>query len=312
VKKYSVVSQLVVWCALVVCGTIGLSHSPSYGQGRTLTATQLDAIVTPTLAQCAATNDPAKNGRLDPTLIVPTRNAREFPPDRIKKTLHGMWRGQVLGDNKEVSVDYFWIMDTQRNEGLIVAQRTGNQSTAGLQIANPPKITYLICPHEGYLPSMEGGPQIHQFVKVANATQDAAQVLQKATGLKFRRERATLSQLWQQIVASGYFKTLPAVAFAGGLFKPIRLERVASAIGPAQVSLSWNSEYYGGGATLVQFTPGVPMKGVEYTQFVGTTATLGDFLVASIGNGKLSKVEAVAGGNYDIAFDAVSLGPLQQ
>ena len=75
--------------------------------------------------------------------------------------------------------------------------------------------------------------------------------------------------------------------------------------------MSWDSEYYGGGTTWIKFTPGVPMKGVEYTQFVGTTATAGDFLVASPGNGKLSKVEAASGGDYDLAFDSVTFGPLQ-
>ena len=104
---------------------------------------------------------------------------------------------------------------------------------------------------------------------------------------------------------------MPAVAFAGALFKPIQIETVTNDIGPAQVSMSWDSEYYGGGTTWIKFTPGVPMKGVEYTQFVGTTATAGDFLVASPGNGKLYKVEAASGGDYDLAFDAVTFGPLQ-
>jgi hypothetical protein len=112
-------------------------------------------------------------------------------------------------------------------------------------------------------------------------------------------------------VASGYFQSLPSVAFAGGFFKPIRIERVPSAVGPAQISMSWDSEYYGGGTTWIKFTPGVPMKGVEYSTFVGTSASTGDFLVASPGNGKLAKVEAMAGGDYDLAFDAVTFGPIE-
>jgi hypothetical protein len=158
---------------------------------------------------------------------------------------------------------------------------------------------------------MEGGAQIHEFVKVSDSIADAPRVLALATGLKLPTGQPTLSDLWQVIVASGYFQSLPAVAFAGGLFKPMRLENVQSAIGPAQFSMSWDSEYYGGGTTLIKFTPGVPMKGVEYTQFVGTNATAGDFLVASPGNGKLSKVEAVSGAAYSLAFDSVTLGPLQ-
>jgi len=235
-----------------------------------------------------------------------------------------MWRGQVFGDyNKDLKVDYFWIIDTQRNEGLIIAQRTGNESMAELQpVANAPKITYLMCAKEGYIPSSEGGSQIHEFVKVSNGIAGASQIVEKATGVKFSQSQLTLADMWQQVVASGYFRSLPAVAFAGGLFKPMRIEQVPSAIGPSQVSMSWDSEYYGGGATQLKFTPGIPMRGVEYTTFVGTTATSGDYLVASPGNGTLAKVEADSEAAceeeacypeyYDLAFDAVTMGPLQE
>jgi hypothetical protein len=120
-----------------------------------------------------------------------------------------------------------------------------------------------------------------------------------------------LSDIWQQIVASRYFESLPAVAFAGGLFKPIELKPVASAIGAARVSLKMNSTYYGGGSTSLRFTTGVPVVGVEYAQLVGTSASLGDYLVASPGNGELYKVEALHGGAYDLAFDKFTIGPLQ-
>jgi hypothetical protein len=231
-----------------------------------------------------------------------------------------MWHGQVIGSpldikyekSKEANVDYFWIFDMSRKEALIIALRNGNNSVAGMGLGskNPPKLTYLICAHEGYIPSVERGSEIHEFTKVSNTIANAPRVLAKATGLQFKTGRATLSDLWKEIVASGYFQSLPAVAFAGGFFKPIRIERVPSAIGPAQISMSWDSEYYGGGTTWIKFTPGVPMKGVEYSTFVGTTATTGDYLVASAGNGKLAKVEAFAGGDYDLAFDSVSFGPL--
>ncbi len=323
-KNYSLLIKLVVGYALVVCCIFGgLSQSPSYGQGRSLTAQQLDAIVKPSLAQCSPPSSQTKSGRVDPASVIPTSNARAFPKDRIARTLHGMWRGQVYGDyNKDLRVDYFWIIDTQRNEGLIIAQRTGNDSLDGLQpVAKAPKITYLLCANEGYIPSSEGGSQIHEFVKVSNSIEDAPRILQKATGVRFRTARPTISELWQEIVVSGYFKSLPAVAFAGALFKPIQLDLVPSTIGPALVTMKWDSEYYGGGATLLKFTPGVPMRGVEYTQFIGTTATEGDFLVASPGNGNLYKVEASSAEAcidescypeyYDLAFDSVTFGPLQ-
>jgi hypothetical protein len=324
VKNYSLLIKHVV-CGALVCCVFGLSQSPSYGQGRSLTKQQIDTIVKPNLAQCSApsvqpANGQTKNARLDPYSIIPTSNAREFSVERVAKTLHGMWRGQVIGsplDNryeksKEGNVDYFWIIDTQNNEGLIIALRNGNDSMAGLEpAANAPKLTYLICAHEGYLPAVERGSEIHEFTKVANNIEAAASILQKATGVQFKTGQPSLSDMWQVIVESGYFKSLPAVAFAGGLFKPMRLELVASPVGPAQLSMSWNSEYYGGGTTGIKFTPGVPMRGVEYTTFVGTTATAGDYLVASPGNGKLAKVEAFDGGDYDLAFDALSFGPLE-
>ena len=181
----------------------------------------------------------------------------------------------------------------------------------GLGVQNAPKLSYLICAHEGYIPTVEKGSEIHQFTKVSHSIANAAQVLSKATGINFHTGQPSLSDLWQEIVASGYFQSLPAVAFAGGFFKPIRVDLVPSPGGPAQLSMSWDSEYYGGGTTWIQFTPGVPMKGVEYTTYVGTTASAGDYLVASPGNGRLAKVEAASGGSYDLAFDSVSFGPLQ-
>ena len=328
-KTYSLLVKLGVCGALLGC-TFVLSQSASYGQGRTLTTQQVDAIVKPSLAQCSVppngdkvrVEGETKTARLDTNSIIPTRNQRQFPLARVKRTMHGMWHGQIIGSpldakyekSKEGNVDYFWIFDTQRNESLIIALRNGNNSMAEMQAvsANGPKISYLICAHEGYIPAVEKGSEIHEFTKVSNSIADAPKVLAKATGLKFPTGgRATLGDLWKVIVASGYFKSLPAVAFAGGFFKPIRIELVPSAAGPAQVSMSWDSEYYGGGTTWIKFTPGVPMKGVEYSTFVGTTASFGDYLVASPGNGKLAKVEAASGGDYDLAFDSVSMGPLQ-
>lgn len=304
----------------LVCCAFGLMHGSSYAQGRKLTTQQLDAIVKPTLSQCAPPIGQNKFGRVDPNSIIPTSNKRDVPIARVAKTLQGVWRGQVMGDpadpkydkHKDGNVDYFWIMDLKRNEGLIIAQRgTGKQSTAELKpvAGNAPKISYLICPHDGYLPAMERGSEIHEFVKVSDNIENVPAVLAKATGVKFKG-RPALSDMWKQIVSSGYFQSLPAVAFAGALFK-IQLKNVPSTVGPDQISLGWSSEYYGGGTTWLKFTPGVPMKGFEYGLFVGTSGSAGDFLVASPGNGNLWKVEANSGGDYDLAFDSVTLGPLQ-
>ena len=328
-KNDSLVIKLFVYCALVCC-TFVLNQRPSHGQGRSLSREQVDAIVKPSLEKCVvpANGDKVRVGgenktaRLDTNSIIPTRNQRQFPVATVKRTMHGMWRGQIIGSpldvkyekSKEANVDYFWIFDTQRSESLIIALRNGNNTLAGLQAvaANGPKISYLICAHEGYIPTVEKGSEIHEFTKVSNSIAQAPKILEKATGLKFKTGRPILSELWKEIVASKYFQSLPAVAFAGGFFKPIRVDLVPSPGGPAQLSMSWDSEYYGGGTTWIQFTPGVPMKGVEYTTFVGTTASAGNYLVASPGNGRLAKVEAASGGSYDLAFDSVSFGPLQE
>ncbi len=331
-KNYSLLITLVVCCAF------GLMPSPSYAQGRTLTEAQLEAIVKPNLENCSTPSGQLNSSRIDPASVIPTSNKREFPADRIAKTLHGIWQGQVLGDASDVSVDYFWIVDTKNNEGLIVALRNGNQSVPGpRQYATAPKLTFLMCPNEGYIPSKDV-PMIHQFVKVADSIEEAPRILEKATGLKLNKVRPSLSDLWQGLVASGYFNSLPAVAFAGGLFKPIQIGSVASAIGPAGVSLQWGAEYRGGGTTGIKYTPGVPLIGVEHAEFVGTTTNSGDYLVSSPGNGKIWKVEASMPGTtgrlrrdrrgrsipgvvssmfqttdttYCLAFDSVTLGPLQ-
>jgi len=320
-KNYS----LLLVVALICCA-FGLSQNPSYAQGRRLTKAQVDAVITPTLSQCSttatqtvSTNGVTKNARLDPNSIIPTANMVAVSVDTVAKTMNGMWHGQIIGSpldikydgTKEANVDYFWIIDTANAEGLIIALRNGNNSTAGMSlgVSNPPMLSYLICAHEGYIPNVEKGSEIHQFTKVSNSTANAADVLTRATGVPLTAG-STLTDMWQAIVASGYFQSLPAVAFAGGHFKPMQITEVPVASGPSQISMSWNAEYYGGGTTWIKFTPGVPMEGTEYTTFVVTSGTGGNYLVASTGNGQLAKVEAVSGGDYDLAFDSVTLGPL--
>jgi hypothetical protein len=175
---------------------------------------------------------------------------------------------------------------------------------------------------------------INQFVKISNSIGNAAEIIEKATGIKLRA-RNNLAEMWTELVASGYFNGLPATAFAGGFFKPIQIASVATATGPAGVSLQWGSEYRGGGSTSIKYTPGVPLVGVEHAEFVGTSNSTGDYLVSSPGNGKIWKVEASmantaalkkAGGRsklstmrppyvvdatYCLAFSAVTIGPLQ-
>jgi hypothetical protein len=56
-KNYSLLIKLVVCCAF------GLMPSPSYAQGRTLTETQLDAIVKTDLESCSTKSGQLKSGR---------------------------------------------------------------------------------------------------------------------------------------------------------------------------------------------------------------------------------------------------------
>ncbi|HEX3681411.1 MAG TPA: hypothetical protein VHU83_02640 [Bryobacteraceae bacterium] len=322
-KNYSLLVTLVVCCAFG-----GLMQSPLYAQGRTLTAPQLDAIVNTDLQNCSAQTTQLQSGRIDPASVIPTRNAREFPTDRIAKTLNGVWRGRVIGDDKDTRVDYFEIIDTKLNEALIIAQRTGKETLAKMRpVANAPKLTYLMCAHEGYMPSKDT-PQIHEFTKVSDSIEDAPRIMQEATGLKLQKAQPSLSDLWQGLLAEGYFNTPRGTAYAGGFFKPVQIQPVANAVGPAGVSVKWDGEYRGGGSTSIKFTPDVPITGVEHAEFVGTSTNSGDFLVSSPGNGKLWKVEAtgpttrtantsaaspdiVEGDDYCLAFDKVVLGPLQ-
>jgi hypothetical protein len=315
--------------ALVICGAFGLMPGASYAQGRKLTDAQLQAITNPKLETCAS-----QSNAIDPSAVIPTSNQREHSPDRVAKTMNGIWEGLVWGDANDVKIDYFWIVDTKNNEALILALRNGNQSAHGPSLGpNAPKITFLMCPNEGYIPSKDT-PMINQFVKISNSISNAPEILEKATGVKVKGG-SSLSEMWNELVASGYFSGLPATAFAGGFFKPIQIGPVANAIGPSGVSLQWGAEYRGGGSTSIKYTPGVPLVGIEHAEFVGTSNSAGDFLVSSPGNGKIWKVEAsmsndvafkkvgkgrsslstyqavVDTGSYCLAFSAVTIGPLQ-
>ena len=291
----------------------------------------LETIVKPDLSACSKTPSArVETAAIDRARIIPATARRAFSTDRIARTLHGIWQGRITGDDKDLGVDYFWIMDTKNNEGLIVALRNGKQTVASPQEAtNAPKITFLLCPHEGYLPAKDT-PMVHEFVKVTDNLDDAPRILQTATtSLKLSQQRPSLSDLWKGLLAAQYFESMPAEAFAGALFKPLQIGHVANAVGPAAHALGWDAEYRGGGSTTIKYTTGLPMVGVEHGEFIGTSTGSGDYLVSSPGNGKIWKVEASqmvtrsspAGGKqaaqesfpeicYDLAFDAVSIGPL--
>lgn len=349
-KRYSLLTGLVISCALVPIQGVAQAQeaTATAAAAATTQQAQLESIVKPTLASCtpstgetAATSGRIEDAKIDPVKVIPTVHRRAFPVARIAKTLHGIWRGRVQGDHSDVHVDYFWIMDTNVSEGLIIAQRSGKETLAGAApIANAPKLSYLMCAHDGYSPGTSV-PQIHEFTKVSNSTENAAQVVKEATGLETAKPGAKPSELWAELVRTEYFNGLPYVAFAGALFKPIRIETVQSAGGPPETFVGWDAEYRGGGSTKLKYVTGVPTTGSERVQFVGTTTQSGDYLIASPGNGSLWKVEAWPANSprrpaatssttsgtmtssgwivdgvdysseYNLAFDSVALGPLE-
>jgi hypothetical protein len=327
-KKYSLLTGLVICCGL------GPVQSASYAeQGQS--AAQLEAIAKPDLSACTTGSDgvptsKVENDGINPARVIHPANRRAFPKGRIAKTLNGIWKGEVAGDAGDVHVDYFWIIDTNLNEALIVAQRSGRETLANAKpLRNAPKLTYLMCAHDGYSPGTNV-PQVHQFTKVSDTTDGAAQIVQEATGVTTDVARPTPTDLWRALLAARYFDGLPYVAFAGALFKPMHYDFVKGDNGPPELSLGWDAEYRGGGSTLLKYTTGIPTMGSEQAQFVGTTSVSGDYLVASPGNGNLWKVEAypkrrtssgqlqpaadstiIEGDDYSLAFDAVTLGPLE-
>ncbi len=53
-----------------------------------------------------------------------------FPRIGLRKHCMGFWQGRVLGDDKDVRVDYYWILDVKRGEALMIAQRSGKETVA--------------------------------------------------------------------------------------------------------------------------------------------------------------------------------------
>ncbi len=313
-KNYSLLMKL------VICGGVGLMQSPSWAQsGRLLSTDKIAALVKTDVADCAPPTA-AKSGQTVEESVIPTANKLAIPTDRITKTLNGIWRGQVIGDDSHVNVDYYWIMDMQRGEGLIIAQRSGKDTLAAKAAAMPkaaadaaPKLTYLLCVHPGYIPS-KPNPQVHEFTKISDNINDIAGILQQSTGLKHAKANPTLSEIWQGLVQMGYFSDPKfaderGIAYAGALVKQT-LQPVGSAVGPPSISMKLDGEYRGGGQTSIQWTNDEPVSGVEHVEFVPTTTGSGDYLVSTAGNGKQWKVEALKGANYDLAWDKVVLGPL--
>jgi hypothetical protein len=75
---------------IVVCCAFGLMPSP-WCAARRYRQTDFRELFE---------SNPAHSGRIDPASIIPTSYAREFPTDRIAKTLHGIWQGRITGETR--------------------------------------------------------------------------------------------------------------------------------------------------------------------------------------------------------------------
>jgi hypothetical protein len=302
---------LVIGCGL----TLTFGSAPAQERGvRSLSTAQLQTVVRTDANLC---NN--KRSLAGPAGIIPLRNARAVAPDRVSKTLHGIWRGEVTGaypkqflarDGK-LNVDYYWIIDTQKNEALIVEQLTSARSLPETRSANAPRFSFLMCGEEGYVPAHPR--QVHTFIKISDNVEDASTLLSKSTGLRTAAApgQFSLADAWRSLVTERYFTRATFPAYAGGYFRPFQISTVPNTIGPALIELKYEAEYRGSGATAAQFRSDEPIRGVESAQFMGVSAPGGDFLVSSFGNGKVWKKEASQGGAIELAFDKVVIGPLQ-
>jgi hypothetical protein len=265
-------------------------------------------------------------GRRIPSLAK--ESVRTFSEDRIKKTLHGIWRGRVWGKYDEkfldekgfLKVDYYMVVDTDRGEVLVIEQLSDERSAPPpsdeLRKAGAlPVWSYLMCGKEQYLPPHP--PQVHEFQKVSNDIADARTMLAKSTGLKIsdavlERDGLVVSKAWQQLVDGKYFDDLRFPAYAGGLFKPFEIRNMVNEAGQPVFQLRFDTELRGGGKTAAQFESGEPIMGWEAAQFVGVSTADGDFLISSAGNGAEYKKVSTSGGVIDVFFEKVVIGPLAQ
>ncbi|MEJ2457362.1 MAG: hypothetical protein P8Y58_04120, partial [Novosphingobium sp.] len=213
--------------AIICCG-FGVVPSASYAvkapptvESALATTRQLDAIVRTDLNSCGSASAVAASGkvntaRIDPAAVIPAKSRKVFARGQIVRTLQGIWRGEVVGDAGDVHVDYFWIIDARKNEALIIAQRSGRVTIEqSSQLKNPPKLTYLMCAHDGYSTG-SSTPQIHEFTKITNSIAGAADIVEKATGVKNTIANPTLTDLWNGLLKARYFDELKYVAYAGG------------------------------------------------------------------------------------------------
>lgn len=137
-------------------------------------------------------------------------------------------------------------------------------------------------------------------------------ILEASTDARIARSEFVVSEVWRQLVDGRYFDDLRFQAYAGGLFKPFKIGRTKSLTGESLIEVAFQTEMRGGGGTAARFDSGVPIRGAEFGGFIGVSTEVGDYLVASLGNGTEWRKEAVDGGVIDLFFEKVVIGPLAQ
>jgi hypothetical protein len=304
-----------VWCLLIAGVAVTLNAPPSVAQSKArqtetkapaLSKAEIASVVKADVQNCASK-----------VPVIPTAAVRSFGPDRVSKTLNGIWRGRVSGQYDKqflakdgyLNVDYYMIVDVKAGEVLVLEQLSSKRAVEKPRSANPAAWSFLMCGKEKYLPRHP--PQVHEFQKVSDNLDDARAILEKSTGLKMEaNKQLSLSSAWQKLVDQEYFDNAKFPAYAGGIFKPFQVGAVQSEGGGSQYSISYQAEYRGSGETAARFTKGVPARGKESARFVGLTTENGDYLVASNGNGLEWEKVAESGALMNVFFEQVVIGPL--
>ena len=335
-----------IWVVLI----IGLFGIPAAAQPRPqtarispvakatqLTATERASALDTTLATTCSQTATAAAAKAPRVLA---HNPQVFSPDRIARTLTGVWIGRVVGEydpqlltrDGSLNVDYYMIVDTRRGEAFVYEEFGDKRSGANLKAKPNAQVwSYTWCARENY--QSKAPRQVHTFTKVSDNVDDAREVLNNSLGLRLaRNDRVVLSEVWKRLVEEKYFDDpKKSLGYAGVLFKPLTIGNVATAAGGGVLAeLRMVGEYRGIGETAAKFIPGQPIHNVEEAHFVGltnsrakmpqgallsaTSAGSGDFLSASfeLQNAMVGpKSDAdVAVFSTQMAFDKVVIGPL--
>jgi hypothetical protein len=318
-----------IWVVLVI-GLIGI---PSAAQTR-LSVSERAAVVNTSIASTCAEKPPRVARFL-------AHDARVFSSERVANSLNGVWLGRVSGEYDPqllardgfLNVDYYMIVDIKRGEALVyeevTSKRSGGALRAKMNTASAPNWTYVWCNREQY--KNPAPRQIHEFIKVSDNVNDAQEIISSSLGVKVRGE-VVLSDVWQQLVETKFFDDPKrSLAYAGVLFKPVRLGNIESAGRGSLFELRMVGEYRGNGQTAAKFIPREPIHNVEAGHFLGVstgavsartaraarrvgvaTSSSGDFLSASVGLGNAMvgpKSDADAAVfSTQMAFDKVTIG----